>query len=285
MDTMLFHEVPRAFREDVCQSICDFSVGLIRLDETREVQEAQLGGSGTLVQVGALCGILTAAHVIKYLKGGPGIGLILANVFGPRFHRVEVPCDKIGWLTIAYGEVEGEGPDLGFLALSVVDVGTVKAQRSFYNLVKRERLLEEPPALDTGLWFLCGFADEATTLRGPERGYRIIKSFEGACGMGPVRNRYRLGGYDYLDYEVSYDSPKNGPPLRFGGFSGGGLWQVLVGRKQDGGLHAIEHLLSGVAFYESEQSENRKTIRCHAQDGIYRHALQAIRKEFPQAIA
>ncbi len=81
--------MPRAFRAKVCQSISDFSVGLIRLDETREVKKAQLGGSGTLIQIGTVHGILTAGHVLKYLKGGPAVGLILANTFRPTLHRQE----------------------------------------------------------------------------------------------------------------------------------------------------------------------------------------------------
>lgn len=273
---MPYHQVPQALRADVCQAITNFSIGLINLDGSGLVQNARLGGSGTLVQIGDSYGILTAYHVLEYLRGDKTIGLILANTIKPFRHRVEVRSDTMSWVKIACPGNESEGPDLAILLLSSVDVVRLKVQKTFYNLPKREWLLHTPPALDVGIWFLCGFADEATSERQPERGPGRIKVFEGACGDGWVENEYRVGDFDYLDFEVAYGAI-NGPPQSFGGFSGGGLWQVPMMRTPNGELKAKELLLSGVAFYQNPPTGNRRVIKCHGRDGIYTHTIQSVR--------
>lgn len=278
MDTMPLNQVPRAFRAEVCQAISDFSIGLVKLNGSGLVQNARLGGSGTLVQIDGTCGILTACHVLDYLRGEEAIALLLANTLKRFIHRVTVRSETMRWVRIACSDKKDEGPDLGILLLSSVDVGSLRARKSFYNLANREWLLRDPPALDVGIWFLCGFADEATTERGPERGFKRIKVFEGACGHGPVEKEYHVGDFGYLDFQVGYGGA-NEPPRSFGGFSGGGLWQVPVMRTPEGELEVKELLLSGVAFYQNPLNGNRRVIKCHGRDGIYAHAIQAVRNE------
>lgn len=278
MEKMRLHQVTRAFRAEVCQAITNFSIGLIKLDRSGLGHNARLGGSGTLVQIGDNYGILTARHVLEYLRGDKTIGLLLGNMIKPYRHRVEVCSDTMRWVTIASSGKESEGPDLAILLLSSVGVGWLRAQKTFYNLLKREWLLHTPPDLDVGVWFLCGFADEATTERVPESGSGRIKVFEGICGDGWVENEYCVGDFGYLDFEVAYGSA-DGPPQSFGGVSGGGLWQVVVMRTPDGDLKVKELLLSGVAFYQNPPIENRRVIKCHGRDGIYAHAIQRVRKE------
>lgn len=278
MEIMPLDQVPRAFREEACRAIFDFSIGLVKLHGSDLVHNARLGGSGTLVQIDGTYGILTACHVLDHLKGEEAIGLILVNTVRPFLHRVTVRSERMRWVRIACSDKEGDGPDLGILLLSPVDVGYLKAQKSFYNLANREWLLCDPPTLDTGVWFICGFPDEATKERGPERGFKSVKVFEGACGDVRVEKDYRVGNFGYLDFEVAYGGV-NDPPRSFSGFSGGGLWQVRVMRTPEGELKVKDRLLSGVAFCQNPPIGNRRVIKCHGRDGIYTHAIQAIKNE------
>jgi hypothetical protein len=273
-ETFPLHETPPAVLAEACRSIADFSIGFVKLQGTGDAQDAVLGGSGTLVQVGDANAILTACHVLKYLQRDEEVGLLLANTVEPLIQRLTIRREALKWITIAHGAVEQDGPDLGLLLLSQVDAAALRARKSFYGLSYRQWLLDKPPALDGGVWFLCGFADEATTERGPERGLGRVKVFEGACGAGWVGKCYQVDGFEYLDFEVRYGGV-NGPPLSFGGFSGGGLWQVPVARI-DGELRVKELLLSGVAFYENAPSGDVRIVKCHGRDGIYRHAMQAL---------
>ena len=266
MDSFPLHQMPPAVAAEACRGISDYSIGLVKLDEADAVENATIGGSGTLVQVGDTTAILTACHVLDYLRGDEVIGLLLANIGEALPQRIVLRSETLGWVRIARGAKEAEGPDLRLLLLSSLNTASLRARKSFYNLSHREWLLHKPPALNGGAWFLCGFADEATTERGPDRGFGRIKAFEGACGAGWVGKQYREAGFEYLDFEVRYGCV-NAPPRSFGGFSGGGLWQVPIART-DGELRVKELLFSGVAFYQNAETDNVRTIKCHGRDGV-----------------
>ena len=273
-DTFALHETPAKVLAEACRGIADFSIGFVKLHGSGHAQTATLGGSGTLVQVGDTSAILTACHVIDYLREDEEVGLLLANTVEPIVQRITVRSEALSWIRIARGTKDAEGPDLGLVRLSEVDAATLRARKSFYSLTNREWLLHKPPALDGGVWFLCGFAAEETTERGPERGFRRIVVFAGACGAGWVGKQFRVGEFDYLAFEVRYGGV-DGPPRSFEGFSGGGLWQVPLIRV-DGELKVKELLLSGVAFYQNAQKENVRVITCHGRNGVYGQAMQAL---------
>lgn len=274
MDTFRLHEMPKALAIEACVGISHYSIGLVKLKAGEDIEDAEVGGSGTLVQLGDTFAVLTACHVVDHLRRAAVFGLLLANVGEPLPQRILLRSEAVEWRRIARGVNEADGPDLGLLLLSAVDAASLRARKSFYNLSNREWLLQKPPALDHGAWFLCGFAEEATTERAPDRGFGRIKVFEGACGAGWVCKQYRESAFEYLDFEVRYGAV-NAPPRDFGGFSGGGLWQVPITRK-DGELRVKELLFSGVAFYQSATVDNVGRIKCHGRDGIYTHAVQAL---------
>ena len=277
MDALPLHQVPQEVREDAAKGISDFVIGFVRTSETESGQDAELAGSGTLIQIDDTHGILTAYHVLDYLRNTNEIGLILATRFEPSLHRFTLRAEVLRPLKIAQGHEPVEGPDLGLLILPEVDVGSLKARKSFYNLSHhRERILDNPPAHNEGLWFLCGFAGELTSEQLPERGYARVKVFEGACGVGWVDREYCVGDFDYLEFEARYGGV-NEPPQSFGGFSGAGLWQVTLVRTPEGTLKAKELLLSGVAFYQSTRTEERRVIKCHGRRSVYLHTTQAVR--------
>lgn len=277
MDALPLHQVPQDVLEDAAKGISDFVIGFVRLLETGSGQDAELAGSGTLVQIDDTYGILTAYHVLDHLRNTDEIGLILATRLEPSLHRFTLKTDVIRPLKIAQGHEQSEGPDLGFLILPEVDVGPLKARKSFYNLSRRrERVLDNPPAHDEGIWFLCGFAGEFTREQPPERGYARVRVFRGACGAGWVDREYCVGDFDYFEFEARYGGI-NEPPQSFGGFSGAGLWQVPLMRIPEGVLKAKELLLSGVAFYQSARTEELRLVKCHGRRSIYLHGIQSVR--------
>ena len=280
MELLPRDQIPKTLVEEASRDICDFSIGLVRLRDSGSEPEAMLGGSGTLVQIGDVYGILTACHVLDYIHRDEAVGLLIANTLAPTLQRVTVSSKAIEFFrTRVPCTHKGEqGPDVGLLLLSSLDAGSLKARKSFYNLGKREWMAASPPALEEGVWYLCGFPDESTTQRGPERRFTKVTSFVGACGTGTVGRELVDGHFDYLDFEVGYGGV-NEPPRDFGGFSGGGLWQVPMIRTSDGTLKVKELLLSGVAFYQYPDSNDRRTIRCHGRRSIYGQTLRSVRSE------
>ena len=104
--------------EKVSAEIADFTVGFARLRTSGGTEDAEPAGSGSLVTVGSVYGILTAAHVLKNLPDQGEVGLV-------RFPRVrrfaQKPTIDMGQaekLTVGADAFGPEGPDLGFLRLS-----------------------------------------------------------------------------------------------------------------------------------------------------------------------
>ena len=254
METLSMSEIPRNLMENVSKDILDFAIGFVKLREIKSEHEnmseedAELGGSGTLIQIGKTSGILTAHHVLKNLPKTGEIRLIIATRFSPQLRRMTLQSEFLRRVEIARGPNDSEGPDLGLLILPPTDVGRLLVLKSFYNLsIRCKRMIAAPPPCDEGLWFLCGFAGELTSDESPEQGYARVKAFHGMVGVGWVKKEYRAGDFDCIEFEARYGGI-NEPPKSFGGFSGGGLWQVPLIRNEDHTLQAKELLLSGVAF-------------------------------------
>jgi hypothetical protein len=146
---------------DISKEISNFTIGLARLEVRREtvtgqdghkvnnlVQDAFLSGTGTLVSVGKVHGLLTAAHVLKALPVESEVGIILFK--DGALQRQAIKMAHAEPLTISGAEFGRDGPDLGFLRLPPANVGWLNALSSFYNLPKHreEALSDKKPTLD-----------------------------------------------------------------------------------------------------------------------------------------
>jgi hypothetical protein len=264
-------------------TLTNFLIGFVSLAVKHGEPDIRLGGSGTLVTIDGAEGILTAGHVTNSLKANRYIGVILASSGPTEPHRVsfkaELSTDFI--LPTNYGPTPNR-PDLGFLVPPPDVLSSLRARKSFYNLSKRQaEILQSPPSIDLGLWVLSGLADEWTTEGAPARQFSSIKNFRGQHGVAIVTDEYDEGDCDYLIYEALYNDLYEGPE-RFGGYSGGGLWQLLISA-ENGPPHVIKRVLSGVAFYESELKTvgNRITrdIVCHGRRSVYKAMVEYVRSQ------
>ncbi len=266
-----------ALLDKATEEITDYAIGFARFQENSEPVDAELAGSGTLVSIDGKDGILTAAHVIEHLPDKGGVGLILlAGRSQGQVHSFILSMQFVQKIVIAKGSTDCEGPDLGFLVLPPDKVGTIKARKSFYNIAKRrDRVLSEIPAIDNGFWCLCGCAHEWTDDAAPEHDFKRVKNFRGLCGAGIVKEEYQKDGYDFLEFEANYDDAYEGPQS-FEGFSGGGLWQILIEKPENGDLQVKECILSGVAFWQSDIADDLRTIKCHGRRSIYEIVVYAV---------
>lgn len=121
--------------------------------------------------------------------------------------------------------------------------------------------------------------EEWTTDLPEEQGSRI-KYFGGMYGVGPIVERRDANGYDLLEIEVTYDRNIT-PPDSFSGMSGGGLWRVYCSSEDNGPLSVQEKRLIGIAFYESDLADEKRTITCHGPKSLYGELVDAIRKKWP----
>ena len=134
--------------------IADHYLGLVRLEK----DDAHFFGSGTLVSIGSIRGILTAEHVLDALpKKGP-IGLAMPMRFGPALGNPQFRLDHVTQVRMGRGKQESDGPDLGFVVLPSSIASTIPSTKTFYNLLKRRKqVLEDPVSIyASGTWLLAG---------------------------------------------------------------------------------------------------------------------------------
>src|SRR5882724_9897889 len=118
------------------KEVSNYAVGFVKLSHRERVELADSAGSGTLVTVGSVHGILTAAHVLDTLPREESVGIVLCCDRVDQFRHLVITIYDADVLTVR-GERGIDGPDLGFLRLTEPDIGSLKALSSFYNLSKR----------------------------------------------------------------------------------------------------------------------------------------------------
>jgi hypothetical protein len=163
-----------------------YTIGFARLSTTDNVEDAISAGSGTLVTVGSLHGILTAAHVLDALPKLGKVGLILSADNPVQFGKQAITMEHTEAPVIIRGKAFGpNGPDLAFLKLTDEALGWLKAKNSFYSLSKRRDDVlagkhPTPSHTDT----IVGVIHELTKpLPGQESGVRRVLFFTIFCGV------------------------------------------------------------------------------------------------------
>ena len=252
--------------------INSYSAGLLKLSPYREDKRAaSVIGSGTLVSINGIKGILTAHHVSELLQKEDSLALLLLE----SEHRMEIECKYLHSITIGRGPNEYEGPDFSFIIIPEHEIAKIKPYRQFFDLSGyRENMIKNRPDPHIGIWFIWGIPDEYTEILESVKGSGKVISFTGGSMLvGPVRE-YTHGEYDYIEANVDYYG-LNKPPGSFGGISGGGLWFIPI--KRSGDTHEpADFILSGVAFYQSEIINSKRFIKCHGILSLYQHAYKAI---------
>jgi len=253
----VLRDAKSGLQDAIIRDIGKFTVALLAVFESQGGFRLELAGTGTLVAVGDSHYILTARHVWeKVLKSARAIGITLKEhvhqeflldtrsilIFGP-----DAPEVFAEW-----------GPDLVFLRVPPGRVGAINAYQTFYNLT-RPRQTEPGAELET--WVLMGTPAVLGSFKERHADLQICGFF--VWGNTPRQTR---GEFDYLDIGVDVSLP--GMPEGFGGVSGGGLWHVLIRRSESSVGIDWCNSLEGVAFYQSDVANGRRTIRCHGDRSI-----------------
>jgi len=238
----------------VVRNLGDFTVALLGISNYPESLE--LAGTGTLLTFGGAYFILTASHVWeRKLKPADHVGITLKpnvkHMFGiPRgdFIVFGLPKPK---------KFKEWGPDLMLLRIPAEYVGLIRVHKVFLNVEKVPRKI--------ALKIL-----EVKVLMGAPATFGKIKDAHAdlqITGMflGPEKKRKR-NGFDYLDYRFDLTYP--GMPRKFGGVSGGGVWNVYLYYSPETGGVDWSTSLHGVAFYELDIVKEHRPIRCHGPQSI-----------------
>jgi hypothetical protein len=266
-------------------AIASFTVGLVKLSVHGGIEDAAGSGSGTLVSIGDVRGILTASHVLENLpnRGQVGIVEFLAETVHYRKRVIEMADAKK--ITIGGEACAPHGPDLGFLRLPRESVGWFTGLNSFYNLKKhRNDATEDNPPTPNFMHAVIGLVEERTKPLPEERPGERRKGFGAVFSDGNIVSTDRKNEFDLIEF-----SPKRYSdtvlPSDFEGTSGGALWRVFFEIDQDQ-PKVVGSRLWGVPFHQSGPSnDGSRTITCHAISGVYGALMDLILNEWPQECA
>ena len=270
-EEILIKDLPGELIESVVNTIAAHTVAFVRLEERDERPYCTLLGSGVLIAAGGVKAILTAHHVVEVLPRDSRLCVVLEKTSQP--HTLDTA--GLVFLPIARGSCEAEGPDLGAVVLAAPHLAaSVAAKKIFFNLdSKRNGLLNEPPKIREGAWFAQGFLDEKTVATEDPDGGTTTR-FYNFTGVGGPDGLVERDGYDYYEYPVAHES-RSEAPVSWGGMSGGGVWQVPLGR-EDGQLVPRQPVLSGVLFYQRPTTATECGVVAHGLRSIYEVAYDSI---------
>ncbi len=271
--------------EALSKDVSYFAIGFAHLTRTGNVEDAVSAGSGTLVTIDSLHGVLTAAHVADALPKQGNVGIILSAESPAQHQKHVVNMDHVEPPVLFKGDQFGAlGPDLAFLRLPDDALGWLKAKNSFYSLSKRrdDVLARKVPA-KSHTDAIVGIIHELTEdVQSQQRDVRRKNFFAIFCPARPSAVRY-LDTHDLLYMQLANeDEPAFKIPNSFEGTSGGSIWRFYVVEK-DGKPEVIDQRLIAVPFYQSFAADGKREITCHGSNSIYGALVDRVRERWPNA--
>jgi hypothetical protein len=113
-------------------------------------------------------------------------------------------------------------------------VGWISAHKSFLTLGRQRGVfVSEAFTVDRGLWAIAGVPNALSEIRSHHELREYEANLLGGPFFGGVVEARDRDGWDFLELRADVSLP--GVPRRFGGLSGGGLWQVSLSRSGPSG--------------------------------------------------
>lgn len=253
------------------------TVGFVSIPPHGREEYAEPAGSGTLVRIGPIFGILTAAHVLDALPRHGEVGLLRITNKPDKPQKMRIDMRQAETVVIGGPSFGQSGPDIGFLRLPKNEAGWLNAQNIFFNLEKPQ---PEPPsslqALPCFNLFIGVVAERTDKALNPKTN-TLLTGMTAIASPATILRESNAKGLDFLDIDIEL-APEVKRPMSFAGMSGGGLWQVCLDAEL---RRERDRRLVGVAFYESESVNGRRTLTCHGPQTIYTDMLARICAKWP----
>lgn len=236
-------------------------------------------GSGTLVELNGVRGILTAAHVVETFSNRTEIGLVRFGV-GMKSQSLRVQVKLLDWIAIG-GEDSGEsGPDIAFVHLPLDLHRSLAATNVFFSPQAHSAMMQQREAgyRQNQVRFAIGVLGAAT---------EQVKELNGSYGarfrvfeaVGEIEDRFQDGDLDRFTFRISYAAGEEAPSS-YGGMSGGSLWQVMDD------VAPLHRALLGVLYREMDADERgHRLLLGHGPGTIYGRLCQQVIERWPPTIS
>ena len=260
--------------EKIQKEIENFEV--ILLDPNITEEKLPLVASGTLIQIEDKYCILTAKHVTDELKKLEKIGLNL----GAFKHCFTINTSDLYVKELDSSFQTATSPDLTVIVLPEDKVGTIKAKKLFWNILKhKEPVLSNSIDWKNGLFILCGVIRDWTKVENSTGQFN--KTLNCDCRFmdtGIRKQPYVESGFDYLELSVSYRN-RTDLPDTFNGASGGGIWGTWLSRV-DSKIDYSSPLLMGVAYEEKRKVNDSRSVI----ESILGYGWHSIYEQLPKVV-
>lgn len=263
-------ELPAQLRHEMARFISDSTVAMFGHGKSHESLPG-VYGSGSLVIVNSIHGILTARHVWETLWKNVRVSNISFSVTGKNDYIHEEKAHLRAYYS------DDENADICFIQLPQPVLGTLKARRTFYP-IRYENLpaIEEIREL---MWVTAGFPLEWQPQN--EKIARPIFYYTHVTAYRELE-----GGWDEIELQVNYDLSTKPLPSSLEGMSGGGIWNFRVFCREKAGLreYGIEsgerilksNLLVGVNFWQTELKNKTRKVRGMGPVSVYKRMTELV---------
>jgi hypothetical protein len=230
----------------VSNAMAAYTIGFVKLEIHNNVEDAIGSGSGTLVSVGKVRGILTAAQVLDNLPDRGTAGIVEYRGESLHYRKRTIEMADTSKIVLRGDEFGPDGPDLGFLRPAGETVGWFEAIGSFYNLLKHRSDVSQPAPSRHSTDAIVGMVDERTKDLPAERPRERRKGFEALFSNGTILAERQAGGYDLMELAPA-EYPDFKLPGDYQGTSGGALWRIYL-KLNSGSPGIAATRLWGVSF-------------------------------------
>lgn len=263
---------------DLARTLSHYTIGFGRfLKDGNRSDDVVAAGSGTLVTIGRVHGVLTARHVLTNIERDDRVAIMRFPNRPELLQQQTIDLKQAEFLSLP-GTDGPLGPDLAFLRLPLVNIENLGGTNSFFPLDA-----ELPPmhgnykglgAIDTVLGVVAEWShDLEHTVERRRKHFMML--FAGGVTHNTVKHHE---GYDVLAFRPTFEDDM--PPPSYEGVSGGGMWRTFF--KPNGSNEVVHRRLIGVAFYENE-TEAGMVLSCHGPDSLALRLIPAARERWSDA--
>jgi hypothetical protein len=268
-----------ALLDDIINRIRDMTVGFLQLSQHVGHEDASPAGTGTLVEVDGVRGVLTASHVLDALPDRGRVGLVRFTDRPDDLQQTTIDMALSQKIAIGNRPFGPLGPDLGFLLLPEDLSSALAATNLFFNASMRADDMRSNAASGPYFDALVGVLAEMTRIAAPLRPNTLRKGIEARIWLGNIERTYEHNELDLLDFDILFDESVR-PPDSYEGVSGGALWRVKLGAEL---RSVVDIRVVGIAFYQNPPIDGHRLITCHGPRSIYDALLGKIGCEGPRS--
>jgi hypothetical protein len=264
-----------------------YTIGFVKIVDTDPMPL----GSGTLVQYGPICGVLTAAHVVEKVFKQTEIGFLEFPARRYQAQRLRIETTYLDFVQIGDGPFETKsemvailGPDIAFVRLPITLADALTANSSFVNFAKQfSTAFVQPPENSESIDAVLGTVEEWSEPLYKD-GPLVVTGIGGLHNVGTAKEIEPIGGLDRFEFiplpENDFHLPKS-----YGGTSGDGLWRAYVVKEDTVQKRLAQLRLVGVAYFQTGGEPSERRIICHGPKSIYEKLARVMKEKWPDEVS